>query len=212
MSLDEYAVANWRRSHPEQAQWWPEPPASRSTGAARKEGHLVVFGSLAPRKGITELLDALLLTERARSLTLAGRIDPGFRSEIENAVARVRDRDLDVQILDDWISDEVATDLLATASLAVIGYSRHYGMSRVMLEAAAVGTPIVGSNFGLIGKQIRDHGLGVQVDVADAAAFASAIDEVLERGPDHYSSGLDVFASQYSDDARHKAIEFILQQ
>lgn len=69
--------------------------------------------------------------------------------------------------------------MLGNPSLSLFPSPRYFGMSRVLLETAAVGTPVVGPRFGLMGHLIRDDRLGISTNVAEPNELARAIDDIL---------------------------------
>jgi Glycosyl transferases group 1 len=64
---------------------------------------------------------------------------------------------------------------LASANCAVLPYPHHAGMSRVLVQACSVGTPVVAHHFGLLGHLVRTHGLGLSVDCTDPRALREAV-------------------------------------
>ena len=75
-------------------------------------------------------------------------------------------------------------------------------MSRVLVEAAAVGTPVLVHDHGLIAALVKRHGIGIAADCGDASAFRKAIHSVMQRrcdGP--LPAGFAEFAARwYSHD------------
>jgi glycosyltransferase involved in cell wall biosynthesis len=48
-------------------------------------------------------------------------------------------------------------------------------MSRVLVEACSVGTPVIAHDFGLLGHLVRRHRLGLAVDCTDPNALREAV-------------------------------------
>jgi hypothetical protein len=61
-------------------------------------------------------------------------------------------------------------------------YQRFVGSSGVMLWAAAAQKPLVTQDFGLLGRLVADHGLGLPVDCTEPRQLALAIESMVEHG------------------------------
>ena len=68
--------------------------------------------------------------------------------------------------------------LLAISDLAVLPSSGE-AMPMAILEAIALGVPVVATDVGDVGSILRQTGAGICVPVDDAEAFSSACHEVL---------------------------------
>ncbi len=73
-------------------------------------------------------------------------------------------------------------DVLRAMDLLIIT-SDHEGLPTVLLEALALGVPVVARNVGGIGEAISDNVSGRLVNSADAGALASASLPLLSAGP-----------------------------
>jgi glycosyltransferase involved in cell wall biosynthesis len=104
--------------------------------------YALYLGKLAPNKGTALLVD---VAERAGldwPLVVAG--DGPDRSAIEAAAARVH---RDVRVLG-WIDQAAAAAWLAHASMLVFPSRGPESLSRVLIEASALGVPIAAMNTG----------------------------------------------------------------
>jgi glycosyltransferase involved in cell wall biosynthesis len=92
--------------------------------------------------------------------------------------------------------------LLAAARCVLVPYVGHFGSSRVLLEAAYAGTPIICHDRGLVGSLVRKHRLGVTVDCEDPRKLRRAILGLAgERGAKHqFADALRAFADRHSED------------
>jgi glycosyltransferase involved in cell wall biosynthesis len=112
---------------------------------------------------------------------LAGYVAPAVEREFNQSVDAMRAVGADVHL--DLVTDggvPAPADALATARCAVLPYRKHFGVSRVLMEAATVGTPVVGPEWGPNGSLIREYGLGLTADPADPAALRKAIFELCD--------------------------------
>jgi len=208
-TLDPDAARRWRRRPGARSFWFPEPPLRRTIEAAptaAREG-CVVFGFLEHRKGIDRLAAAVAEARSSPTVILAGSVRPGFEQELAAEVSRMEVAGARVE-LRDGIDEAEALRLLAAARCIVLPYRKHVGMSRVLLEAAACGTPVIADEYGLLGHLIRTHGLGVTVDSADARALGRALDE-LGGNPEaqaHYAPALARFAARFTPESFSRAV------
>ncbi len=145
---------------------------------------LLLFGSLDPRKGVLELLDALqalpdALARRA-CLVMAGETT-AIRHEMLEAVAALRHRGaLQIVHLDAFVSDAEMHSLFRAASLVLMPYQRHVGSSGVLVHAAAAGVPVLGPRYGMLGALLRERGLGLSVDATQPAALTRGLVQFLD--------------------------------
>ena len=83
----------------------------------------------------------------------------------------------EVQIVwhNSFIPDEIIQDYFRCSDLVLVTYQHHVGSSHVLIRAASEGVPVIGSNYGLVGKYIVRHRLGSAIDTAKAEVIAEAI-------------------------------------
>ena len=148
----------------------------------------LLFGSLAARKGIYKMLDALRVLPRSgqRQLALAiiGRSAPHEQSHLKDQIRRARAA-TEVQVIheDRFVEEEEIPALFDGADLVLLPYQRHIGSSGVLVRAAQACIPVLGQSFGLVGRHIRAHHLGMAVDSTCPKALAAGLETWL-RGDD----------------------------
>ena len=139
------------------------------------------FGSLAERKGVFKLLDALPHVAKAfqqqLALVFAGVVSEKEKHRFYSKVDQMRTH-TDVQIIvdDRFVDDAEVQPMIQNANLILVAYQQHIGSSNVLIRAADAGLPVLGSNFGLVGAQIRDHSLGTATDTTNPIAIAAALE------------------------------------
>jgi len=197
---DEVAAARWQTKPGAPAWWLPEPPVETDALAEPciREGAVVV-GALAARKGIDRVARAAVLNPGVR-IVLAGSVQPRYAATFQESVDKMRMAGVDVEVRDRWFESEAELVAeLRKARCALLPYPRHVGMSRVLLDAAAVGTPVVADHWGLLGHLVRTYGLGLTCESNDTEAFATAIAQLSHKGADRaFSRGLADFAGRYT--------------
>ena len=85
-----------------------------------------------------------------------------------------------------WQTEEAVRDRLSRAALAVLPSRRtrdgdRDGIANLLLEAMALGTPVVTTTAGSAGEVLRDGGNGWLVPPEDAGALAAALEGALAR-------------------------------
>jgi glycosyltransferase involved in cell wall biosynthesis len=157
-----------------------EPPSNRF--------HLLMFGALTARKGVMELLRALDLVSDAvagrLAVVIAGRVEPALGRPFTEAVDGLHARRPELQLHAErrWLSVQEIAALMAWCDAVMAPYQRFVGSSGVMLWAAAGRKPIVTQDYGLLGRLVADHGLGLAVDCTDPRRLAAAIETMVDEG------------------------------
>ncbi len=131
------------------------------------------LGRLTPEKGVGDLIDACLTLGGETTLAVAGE---GPMKSVLAERAQREGAKLTLRLLGnlphDGVPDFLASlDALALPSRTTRLWSEQFG--RVLVEAMAAGTPVVGSSSGAIPEVIGDAGL--VFPEGDAAALAEAL-------------------------------------
>lgn len=183
MTLDPFAARLWAARPGAPVFWLPEPPvAAPAAGTGLERPYdAVFFGAFAHRKGLSRLVGAVARMPANTSVLLAGWVEQsGYEHEVQRAVADMRLAGARVDVVLRYHNETDALRVLASARCSVIPYLRHFGMSRVLLESCTVETPVVVHDFGLLAHLVRESGVGMAVDCADASATTAAIGCVAE--------------------------------
>lgn len=206
LTLDEGAALVWQSSSGAPAHWLPEPPVLANPSERPRSG-CAIFGALAARKGVDLLARAVALAPTDLVVTLAGVPDSSYRETLGHHAETMRGAGARVEVRDWWHTEESKLDVLLGAKCIVVPYPRHYGMSRALVEAAWVGTPVVAHDFGLVGHLVRRYGIGMAVDCNSPELLRRAILSFVE-GEDSTSrrEALRSFAGRYSRDAFRAAV------
>jgi glycosyltransferase involved in cell wall biosynthesis len=186
-----YAQGDKVRSVPDPA--FPISESTRPIGApgfppAGRLG-LLLFGYLTERKGPLVVLDALKLLPACIAnriaVLFAGRTDVAIRDAIDaRRLALVKGQPgLWLKIEDRRLERAELEMLVAQSHIVLAPYQRFVGSSGVLLWAAQAARPVLAQDFGLIGRLIRDHGLGAVADSCNPAALARAIEKMVIEGP-----------------------------
>jgi glycosyltransferase involved in cell wall biosynthesis len=202
MTLDEEAARRWSAERGAPAYWVPEPtvesvplrvPASARSGC-------VLYGALADRKGIDLLARAIGSDLTPIQVTVAGEADPGFLPRLREVVGEMSRGGASVELRAHRHKEAEGLRALATARCAALPYPRHDGVSRVLVEACSVGTPVIVHDYGLLAHLVRRHGLGVVVDCNDSRSLREALLALTTdaRATERYAPALESFAARFS--------------
>ncbi|HEV8701914.1 MAG TPA: glycosyltransferase [Candidatus Polarisedimenticolia bacterium] len=150
---------------------------------------------LEPVKGVAELLDAFLL---AASSTPRLRLVVGGDGPLRGRLLeRARDAGMAERVVvgGSWVRPE---DVLPALDLFVLA-SRNEGMGRALIEAMAVGLPVVGTAVGGVPEVLEEGGAGILVPPGDPEALAAAISRLAAD---------ERLAAHYGRRARSRAVAF----
>lgn len=134
-------------------------------------------GRMTPQKDFPTLMSAFAQVRRLRDCRLVILGDGAGRPELERKAR-------DLGIAEDVDLPGFVPDVLpymARASVFALS-SRYEGLSNVLIEALAVGTPAVATDCPSGSAEILDHGrYGRLVPVGDARALAAALEAALDE-------------------------------
>lgn len=203
LTMEEAAVERWARRRGAAPYYLPEPPVVAPAAALepRERDGVMVYGALRPPKGVHLLADALALEPTTVRLVLAGPVEAGYEDTLERSVSAMRAAGVRVELDARFVEiDEVLVRLAGVRVLAM-PYVRQPGTSRTLVEAAAVGTPVVAHDYGLLAHLVRRHGLGLVVDASDPRALRRAVLELADDpgAPARYAEPLRAFAELHSE-------------
>ncbi len=150
---------------------------------------LLLFGALTERKGVLHLLEALRRLPpagaRKTAVIIAGRLAPELSDRAARLEAAIRREQPDIwlKVENRWLSSAEISALVQRCDIVLAPYQRFVGSSGVLLWAAHAGKPLLTQDYGLLGRLVRDHGLGLAVDTGNPSALAAAIADMIERSP-----------------------------
>lgn len=152
----------------------------------------LLFGVLTARKGILHLMTALrqLSPEMAAraAVVIAGKVAPELGEQLAQQQADLaRERpELWFHIEDRWLGSDEINALVNRCDVVLAPYQRFVGSSGVVLWAARAGKPLLTQDYGLVGRLVQDYRLGLAADVTQPAQLAVAIEQMVEKGPQHF--------------------------
>jgi len=170
----------------------PERHRAASAAVARRLGidaKVIVFiGRVNRDKGIVELIDASrMLAQRgvAHRLILVGPFEPELDPLPDATLARIREE----PIINAVGYDPEPEKYLAVADVLCLPSYRE-GFGNVVIEAAVMGVPTVGTRIVGLRDAVEDGVTGVLVPPKDAEALARALADLLSDEPRRRALGL----------------------
>lgn len=156
----------------------PPPVQQRAPlSATEPRARMLFLGNLSERKGVTDLLVALSLSDQAR----AGRIDAVFAGggDVEGYTRKARELGVDgFTRFIGWADQAQAAQWVASADVLVLP-SYDEGLPLVILEALANGVAVICTPVGEIPHTLHDGEDVLMVPPGDHAALARALDRVV---------------------------------
>jgi glycosyltransferase involved in cell wall biosynthesis len=147
------------------------------------EGQDILYtGALIPRKGVHHLINAFARVAKdfpqARLILLGHEENKTYTAELKEQVKRLG-ADGRVQFIGAMPQAELAT-WMRRASVFVLP-SVSEGLGRVVVEAMASGTPVIGSNVGGIPEMVQDGVTGFLIPPGDETVLAAKLRWMLEN-------------------------------
>lgn len=118
------------------------PAAANAGGSGSTEPYALYLGKLAPNKGTSYLIDVIARADLPWKLVIAG--DGPDRGALKREAAASGRR---VEFAG-WVDRDVSTRLLAGAAMLIFPSRGPESLSRVLLEASALGVPIAAMDTG----------------------------------------------------------------
>jgi glycosyltransferase involved in cell wall biosynthesis len=136
---------------------------------------ILFLGQLGIRKGVDTLLDAISRLDEKHEwhATLAGNGDIGYWKSVSSSL------DISHRVtFTGWLDDNGVTEALERADVLVLP-SRAENQPVAIIEAMALGLPVIASNIGAIPEQVVDGETGILIEPSDTAGLTFAIEQIL---------------------------------
>jgi len=152
----------------------PDPATFRRKHSHISEKFVLFAGRLATNKGLTNLIDAMSLSESPDiDLVLMGA-DMGLGDELDKVAVS---KNVTMHRLG-HVDDGVYRSALSAAEILVLP-SEYEAFGIVLLEAAAAATPVIGTRVGGIPEAMSDGRNGFLVDYNNPALLADKISSLI---------------------------------
>jgi glycosyltransferase involved in cell wall biosynthesis len=171
----------------------------------------LLFGALTTRKGVDQVLDAVsqLPLDSCKQICLLMVGESNLQEKLEARMAHIcRSQPIQFVRHYEFVPDSAVPAYFQLADVVLATYQRHVGSSGILLWAAAAQTPVLSSDFGLMGEQVRRYELGIAVDstipTEIAKGFMHFLSEPIESIGDR--TQMKIFAQQNSVEQYARAI------
>jgi glycosyltransferase involved in cell wall biosynthesis len=203
LTMDPDAARIWAARGGAKSFFVPEPPVPAPRPEIIEPAFdCVLFGAIAARKGLAFVVRALTIDSTPIKVAIGGPVYETYRSALGSEVRMMRNAGVEVELRLRRHTESEKLRLLAAARCVLVPYVGHFGSSRLLLEAAYAGTPVISHDRGLVGRLVRENRLGVTVDCEDPRKLRRAILGLVgERDAKRrYADALRAFADRHSED------------
>ncbi|GAP97596.1 glycosyltransferase family 4 protein [Leptolyngbya sp. NIES-2104] len=150
---------------------------------------LLLFGRVRYRKGTAQLLDSIqyLSAQVAEKICvlIVGEVPAQEQSKLQESMQAIKQSSAVQVILQaQYVAESEVKPYFQLADVVLTPYQRHVGMSNILVQAAAVQKPVLGSNYGVMGKLIEEHELGLTIDSEKPSEIANGIARILSLSPE----------------------------
>ena len=168
----------------------------RSLGIPNDAFVVMFVGRLQLDKGLIEFVEsARMLKQKRRDIVfvMVGASDPGNKRSLPNSTLEAWKGEGNVVFTG---RREDVPKLMAIAGTITIPTFYREGLPRTLLEAAATGLPLIGTDMPGVREAIADGVNGILIPTRDAEALANAIEELADD---------DLKAQRYGDASLDRA-------
>jgi glycosyltransferase involved in cell wall biosynthesis len=145
------------------------------TNSANKTGdYILYFGRIDPHKGVDVLLEAIRPLDCKVVLIGDGPLSPWVKEQIAGGLKNV-------EHIPFVSSRELLRNYIAGAAFSLVPSTWYENQPAVVLEAYAMGKPVIGSRIGGIPELIDDGHTGLLATAGDAGDLREKIQFLLER-------------------------------
>lgn len=141
------------------------------------------FGSLASRKGSSEILDALLLADKEelndKVFVFAGLVNKDIKDQFYTSLSLLKGK-CRIHVIEEFCSNELIADLCSSSDYILCPYKESDLSSGVLGYAAFYKKPVIAPQSGVIGKLIKKYALGLTINQITPEQIWNAI-RVVEK-------------------------------
>ena len=178
----------------------PDPGAGDGSGR-----YAIYVGRLSREKGVLTLLQAWQQLDGSVPLVIVGDGPlASFVAEATKQIANVR-----------WLGTAEparVSELIGRAACAIVPSECYETFGRVVAEAFAKGTPVIGSDVGALAEAVRDGEVGFQFRMKDSSRLAAVVRRLFDESTlDMRKAARAAFESTFSADKNYETLFGIYQ-
>ena len=185
--------------------------ARRNIGISHASKVLLVYGSLTLRKGIKELLEALVIEGTPKNLVvlLAGRPSVDVEALLRKPLfsSLINEHKVVTQFKFHDTDDE--SQVFSASDAVWVAYVNEFsGSSGVLHQSVGYGLPVIAGNSGLVGTLVQRFQLGATLDPTESSTVTPALKELAEGRMSLFASQekVSAFRQKYSSDSHIQAV------
>ena len=189
----------------------PEPGAEAvvelSERGPRESLTLLIAGSLSARKGISEVVQALMQSpeqiRRCVVLRVVGQPESGHAESITTALKKLEDGGVKLRTDLRFVTDGELDSHIRQADAVLTLYRDFKGSSGIVIRAAHFGKPVISTGEGLLGYLVRHNKLGKTIDLEQDGILAASLEQLMLTGE---VAGFDALAARRFADSSDPAL------
>jgi glycosyltransferase involved in cell wall biosynthesis len=145
---------------------------------------ILAYGALSARKGIVELVEGLSDAHcpAEAAVLFAGRQDEFAKEYLAGEKAGKLRKSGRLFEWDAFLDESQERAAFDSADAVWLGYRDWYGMSGVLVQAAAASKPLLAMDLGLVGWLVQKHDIGETVEIFSPASVSNGIRRLLLDG------------------------------
>jgi len=176
--------------------------ARKNLGISPDSGVILLYGSISERKGVLELLKAAQHNNFPKhvKVIIAGVQTAEVKSKINSLPKNGNDQ---VIIINRFLTYEEEYALFKASDVVWCGYKNFYGMSAVLVHAAAMGRPVISSKEGVAAWLTERYQMGVAIDIKEEKEVIHAIEIIFNNG-----KAYQTYASNGMKMAKHHQAQY----
>lgn len=207
--------------------WLPEPVVMRgdatraavrlALGIPANSSVLLVYGVIDARKRLEAAIEALAspVCPHDVVLLIAGPQSKDTLALLSKGAGLKLISEGRIFQKNAYLSAHDEFEVFRASDFVWLGYRDHYTMSAVLIQAAAMGLPVIACAEGLIGWITQREALGVAVDVDDADLVGSSIRALCEQPEvvaQHAANGLVLAKSHHPERFAQRVLDTIFTE
>jgi len=179
-----------------------------------EKGKVVFVGHIFIKKGIYELAEACANSLDVKQLKFIGPIKDEVKSELENIASKRADKSW-LHFTGTTSREEVLSEIKSAELLVLPSYTE--GFPNVILEAMAMGCPVVATNVGAIPEMLNINSnspAGMCIPSKDIEALKASIEKILsdaELGNQFGKNGMTRVLEKFTIDKIIKEYQVVWQ-
>jgi glycosyltransferase involved in cell wall biosynthesis len=182
--------------------------ARRKLGVPLDKKVFLFYGTGHRRKGLHLAVEAMrgLEPDSGAFLLCVGQLNP--RGQTASGLKQLEEAGRG-RLINRYVSTEEEKLSFAACDAVLVPYVHHFGTSAVLFQAMAARKMVIASDEELVGRLVREHGLGLLFETNETAALRERIRTAVALTPEEeasFQASTGRFAQNYSREAYRQAL------